>query len=59
MTLLLATALAIPAKNIGRFYGQQANVVSGMGIVTGLRGTGDTRKNSATMEALAMPRASM
>jgi len=53
MFLVTSLALAVPAKNIGHFEGRQTNRISGVGLVTGLRGTGDSIRNVATAEAVA------
>ncbi len=53
MFLLTSVVLAVPAKNIGHFEGRQENRISGVGLVTGLRGTGDSTRNVATLDAMA------
>ncbi|MGE3314790.1 MAG: flagellar basal body P-ring protein FlgI [Planctomycetaceae bacterium] len=40
-------------KNICTVYGQKPTQIVGLGLVVGLRGTGDGGKNAATMRALA------
>ena len=51
--LLLSFALAAPVKDVGHFKGRQSNTIEGVGLVTGLRGTGDSARNVATYEAVA------
>ncbi len=45
-------AFATRAKDVGRFYGVRENTLSGQGLVVGLRRTGDTARNTATLRAL-------
>lgn len=58
LSLLLATQAATagaqeaPLKALGRFDGWRENALIGYGIVTGLAGTGDTRRNETTRQAL-------
>lgn len=47
-----ATAQAVPLKGMGRFDGWRENALIGYGIVTGLAGSGDTRRNEVTRQAL-------
>jgi len=51
---LSTTALAqqVPLSSIGRFDGWRENSLVGYGLVTGLAGSGDTRRNEATRQAL-------
>lgn len=53
MLLLANLAFAVPVKNVGHFEGRQSNTIEGVGLVTGLRGTGDSIRMTATMEAIA------
>lgn len=50
VTLPLQPALAqeVPLKGLGRFDGWRDNALIGYGIVTGLAGSGDTRRNEVT-----------
>lgn len=59
LALLIAAAAAtpiaaqeVPLKAIGRFDGWRDNALIGYGIVTGLAGSGDTRRNEVTRQAL-------
>lgn len=47
-----ATAQQVPLKGLGRFSGWRENSLIGYGLVTGLAGSGDTRRNGATRQAL-------
>lgn len=51
---LPAAALAqqVPLSSIGRFDGWRDNGLIGYGLVTGLAGSGDTRRNEVTRQAL-------
>lgn len=59
---LLALSLAVPANTakaqdvplsgLGRFDGWRENALIGYGIVTGLAGSGDSRRNEVTRQAL-------
>ncbi len=56
-TLLLcagapAAAQEVPLKGLGRFDGWRENALIGYGLVTGLAGSGDTRRNGVTRQAL-------
>ncbi len=56
-TLLLLVASPsfaqdVPLKGLGRFDGWRENALIGYGLVTGLSGTGDTRRNEVTQIAL-------
>ena len=55
-TALLASAPAaaqsVMLKGLGRFDGWRDNALIGYGIVTGLAGSGDTRRNEVTRQAL-------
>lgn len=42
----------VPLKGLGRFDGWRDNALIGYGLVTGLAGTGDTRRNEVTRQAL-------
>ena len=42
----------VPLKALGRFDGWRDNALIGYGIVTGLAGSGDTRRNEVTRQAL-------
>lgn len=42
----------VPLKGLGRFDGWRQNSLIGYGLVTGLAGTGDTRRNDVTRQAL-------
>jgi flagellar P-ring protein FlgI len=48
----LASAQNVPLKGLGRFDGWRENALIGYGIVTGLSGSGDTRRNEVTRQAL-------
>lgn len=43
----------VPLKGLGRFDGWRENALVGYGLVTGLAGTGDTRQNAVTRQALS------
>lgn len=45
-------AQQIPLKNLGRFAGWRENALVGYGLVTGLSGSGDTRRSVVTRQAL-------
>lgn len=47
-----AAAQEVPLKAMGRFDGWRDNALIGYGIVTGLAGSGDTRRNEVTRQAL-------
>jgi flagellar P-ring protein precursor FlgI len=47
-----ALAQAVPISSLGRFDGWRENSLIGYGIVTGLAGSGDTRQNEVTRQAL-------
>lgn len=47
-----AHAQGVPLKGLGRFDGWRDNALIGYGIVTGLAGSGDTRRNEVTRQAL-------
>lgn len=49
---VLASAQEVPLKGLGRFDGWRENALIGYGLVTGLAGTGDTRRNDVTRQAL-------
>ncbi len=51
--LFFATdALAARAKDVGRFFGVRENTLTGPGLVVGLRRTGDSSRNLATLRSL-------
>jgi len=52
LALSTSVAEATRAKDVGRFYGVRENTLSGPGLVIGLRRTGDTPRNTATLRAL-------
>ena len=45
-------ALGARAKDVGRFYGVRENTLAGPGLVVGLRRTGDSPRNAATMRSI-------
>lgn len=45
-------AQQVPLKNLGRFAGWRENALVGYGLVTGLSGSGDTRRSVVTRQAL-------
>lgn len=47
-----AWAQEVPIKGLGRFDGWRENALIGYGLVTGLAGTGDTRRSEITRQAL-------
>ena len=47
-----AVAQDVPLKALGRFEGWRENALIGYGLVTGLAGSGDTRRNAVTRQAL-------
>lgn len=47
-----ALATAVPLSGLGRFQGWRDNALIGYGIVTGLAGSGDTRRNAVTRQTL-------
>lgn len=59
MALALSLAHAVPAaaqdvplRGLGRFAGWRENALIGYGLVTGLAGSGDTRRSGVTRQAL-------
>ncbi len=52
MPVAQAAAQEVPLKAMGRFDGWRDNALIGYGIVTGLAGSGDTRRNEVTRQAL-------
>lgn len=46
------TAQDVPLKTLGRFDGWRENALVGYGLVTGLSGSGDTRRSAVTRQAL-------
>ncbi len=50
--LHFASAQTVSLKGLGRFDGWRDNSLIGYGIVTGLAGSGDTRRNAVTRQAL-------
>lgn len=64
--VVIALAIALPIrvaaadvpvpvrlKDLGRFLGARDNLLVGYGVVTGLSGSGDTPRNTATRQAMA------
>ena len=51
--LSFGTANAARIKDIAAVYGSRENMLFGYGLVTGLRRTGDTIRNEATLRSLA------
>lgn len=49
---LPALAQQVPLKQLGRFAGWRENALVGYGLVTGLSGSGDTRRSAVTRQAL-------
>lgn len=49
---LPALAQQVPIKGLGRFAGWRENALVGYGLVTGLAGSGDTRRSAVTRQAL-------
>lgn len=49
---LPALAQQVPLKGLGRFGGWRQNALIGYGLVTGLAGSGDTRRSEVTRQAL-------
>ena len=49
---LAGDALAARAKDVGRFFGVRDNTLAGPGLVVGLRRTGDSTRNAATLRSL-------
>lgn len=47
-----AQATAVPLSGLGRFQGWRDNALIGYGLVTGLAGSGDTRRNAVTRQTL-------
>jgi len=47
-----AQAQTVPLKGLGHFGGWRENALIGYGIVTGLPGSGDTRRSAVTRQAL-------
>lgn len=52
MPITPAIAQDVPLKGVGRFDGWRENALIGYGLVTGLAGTGDTRRSEVTRQAL-------
>ncbi|MGK6317913.1 flagellar basal body P-ring protein FlgI [Sphingomonas sp. DT-204] len=48
-----AWADTVPLSGLGRFQGWRENALIGYGIVTGLAGSGDTRRSAVTRQALS------
>lgn len=48
----IAAADTVPLAGLGRFQGWRENALIGYGIVTGLAGSGDTRRSEVTRQAL-------
>ncbi|MFD1034628.1 flagellar basal body P-ring protein FlgI [Sphingomonas hankookensis] len=49
---MAAEAQQVPIKGLGRFGGWRDNALVGYGLVTGLAGSGDTRRSGVTRQAL-------
>jgi flagellar P-ring protein precursor FlgI len=49
---MAAGAQQVPIKGLGRFAGWRDNALVGYGLVTGLSGSGDTRRSGVTRQAL-------
>jgi len=47
-----ASAQTVPLRGLGRFAGWRENALIGYGLVTGLAGSGDTRRSGVTRQAL-------
>ena len=47
-----ASAAPVPLSGLGRFHGWRDNALIGYGLVTGLAGSGDTRRNAVTRQTL-------
>jgi flagellar P-ring protein precursor FlgI len=47
-----AAAQEVPLRGLGRFEGWRENALIGYGLVTGLAGSGDTRRSGVTRQAL-------
>ncbi len=47
------TSAAIRAKDLASFHGVRSNPLSGVGLVVGLNRSGDSRRNEASIRALA------
>lgn len=52
MSPIVAAAETVPLSGLGRFQGWRENALIGYGIVTGLAGSGDTRRSEVTRQAL-------
>lgn len=48
----VAAAQDVPLRGLGRFDGWRENALIGYGLVTGLAGSGDTRRSGVTRQAL-------
>jgi flagellar P-ring protein precursor FlgI len=49
---VVAAAETVPLSGLGRFQGWRENALIGYGLVTGLAGSGDTRRSEVTRQAL-------
>lgn len=49
---IAASAQSVPLRGLGRFAGWRENSLIGYGLVTGLAGSGDTRRSGVTRQAL-------
>lgn len=49
----ISAAVAVRLKDIGRFDGWRENYITGVGLVSGLAGTGDSARSRVTRQALA------
>ena len=52
-TLINPASAAVRAKDIATFHGVRQNPISGVGMVVGLDRSGDSRRNTASLRALA------
>ncbi len=52
VTAAPASATPVPLSGLGRFHGWRDNALIGYGLVTGLAGSGDTRRNAVTRQTL-------
>lgn len=48
-----AAGSSVKLKDLGRFDGWRENYITGIGLITGLAGTGDSPRSKATRQALA------
>ena len=52
LAVWIPPAHAARAKDVGRFYGVRDNTLTGPGLVVGLRRTGDSARNAATLRSI-------